>query len=225
MTLSLLEQVRIRVDADSEVSGVYTATARARACYVFAPGAGAGIDHPFMRSIAAGLAERNIVTLRYQFPYMEHASRRPDPPHVCHRTVRAAIDHARSVVREVPLVAGGKSFGGRMTSQAQATRALPGTAGLAFLGFPLHLAKKPSVERAAHLSGVKVPMLFLQGTRDALADLELMTPLVAQLGDHATLKVVDGADHSFHVLVRSGRTDRDVIDELLDTFSAWVDTL
>ncbi|HET7202646.1 MAG TPA: alpha/beta family hydrolase, partial [Steroidobacteraceae bacterium] len=172
-----------------------------------------------------GLGERDIATLRYQFPYMERGSKRPDPPPVCHRTVRAAIDHTQRLVPAVPLIAGGKSFGGRMTSQAQAARALPGTIALAFLGFPLHPANKPSVERAAHLAAIKVPMLFLQGTRDALADLGALQPLLSQLGAHVTLRTIEGADHSFHVPVRSGRTDREALEELLDSFSQWLETL
>jgi predicted alpha/beta-hydrolase family hydrolase len=219
------QPVRIRVDADTEVSGCFVVPSRTRACYVFAPGAGAGIEHPFMQAIAAGLNERGIATLRYQFPYMEKGSKRPDSPAVCHKTVRAAIDHAQRLVPVGPLIAGGKSFGGRMTSQAQAMRALPGTTGLAFLGFPLHPAGKPSVERAAHLNDIKMPMLFLQGTRDALADLSLFEPLITRLGAHATLKTIEGADHSFHVPVRSGRTDREVIEELLDSFTRWLTTL
>jgi predicted alpha/beta-hydrolase family hydrolase len=219
------QPVSIRVDADTDVSGFFVVPSRTRACYVFAPGAGAGIEHPFMQAIAAGLGERDIATLRYQFPYMEKGSKRPDPPPVCHKTVRAAIDQAQRLVPAGPLIAGGKSFGGRMTSQAQAMRSLPGTAGLAFLGFPLHLAGKPSVERAAHLSDIKMPMLFLQGTRDALADLSLLKPLISTLGTHATLKIIEGADHSFHVPVRSGRTDRDVLEELLDSFTQWLTTL
>jgi predicted alpha/beta-hydrolase family hydrolase len=219
------QAVKIRVDADTEVSGCFTLPSRTRACYVFAPGAGAGIEHPFMQAIAAGLAERDIASLRYQFPYMEKGGKRPDPPAVCHRTVRAAIDDAHRLVKAGRVIAGGKSFGGRMTSQAQAAGALPGTIGLAFLGFPLHLANKPSVERAAHLSDVNVPMLFLQGTRDALADLGLLQPLISRLGAHATLKTIEGADHSFHVPVRSGRTDRDALEELLDAFPQWLTTL
>jgi uncharacterized protein len=219
------QPVRIRVDADTEVSGLFGVPSRTRACYVFAPGAGAGIEHPFMRAIAAGLDGRDIATLRYQFPYMEKGSKRPDPPPICHRTVRAAIDTAQRLVPGVPLIAGGKSFGGRMTSQAQAARPLPGTMALAFLGFPLHLANKPSVERAAHLSNIKVPMLFLQGTRDALADLSVLKPLISRLGAHVTLQTVEGADHSFHVLVRSRRTDQEALEELLDAFSQWLEML
>lgn len=196
-----------------------------KACFVFAHGAGAGMRHSFMESVATGLEARSVATLRYQFPYMDNGSKRPDPPAVCHRTVRAAIEEAQRRLPDVPLIAGGKSFGGRMTSQAQAASPLPGTRGLAFFSFPLHPAKKPSQERAAHLSQVQTPMLFLQGTRDELAELSLLEPLVAALGSHATLKKVEGADHSFHVLARSGRNDRQVMDELLDELLRWTDSL
>ena len=196
-----------------------------RACFVFAHGAGAGMRHAFMESVATGLEARAIATLRYEFPYMENGSRRPDPPAVCHRTVRAAIEEARRRLPGVPLVAGGKSFGGRMTSQAQADSPLAETRGLAFFGFPLHPAKKPSAQRAAHLSRVTIPMLFLQGTRDELADLGLLEPIVAGLGSRATLRKIEGADHSFHVLARSGRNDRQVLDELLDELVRWLDAI
>ena len=170
-----------------------------------------------------GLAERGIATLRYQFPYMEKGSKRPDPPALAQATVRAAVAEAAVVCAELPLLAGGKSFGGRMTSQAQAKAPLEGVRGLAFFGFPLHPAGKPSAERADHLAQVKMPMLFLQGTRDALAELRLLEPLVKGLGREATLHLVEGADHSFHVLKSSGRNDRDVLVEILDAFAAWVD--
>lgn len=181
--------------------------------------------HAFMADIAAALDTRQIGTLRYQFPYMESGSKRPDPPALCHATVRAAVEEARKQAPGVTLIAGGKSFGGRMTSQAQAAKPLPDVRGLAFVGFPLHPAKKPSVERAAHLSEVKVPMLFLQGTRDDLADLSLLEPIVDRLGTHATLKRIEGADHSFHVLARSGRNDREVMEELADTIASWAAVL
>lgn len=213
--------LNIPIDPGGAVSALFQLPPGASACYVFAPGAGAGIRHSFMDAVATGLAERGVATLRYQFPYMEKGSKRPDPPAVCHRTVRAAVAEARRLAPSIRLVAGGKSFGGRMTSQAQAANALPGVSGLAFVGFPLHPAKKPSDERAAHLAEVELPMLFLQGTRDELADLELLEPLVARLGDRATLKKIEGADHSFHVLARSGRNDREALDELLDAFMAW----
>jgi hypothetical protein len=191
-------------------------------CYVFAHGAGAGMDHPFMAAVAQGLAQRGIAVLRFQFPYVEQGSRRPDRPEVAQAAVRAAVAHARELLPGLPLFAGGKSFGGRMTSQAQAAQPLPRVAGLVFLGFPLHPAGKPSLARAEHLQAVELPMLFLQGTRDALAELPLVHQAVARLGPRADLHVVEGADHAFHVLVRSGRTDAQVLDELLDTSAAWM---
>jgi uncharacterized protein len=197
----------------------------ARACYVLAHGAGAGMGHASMEAIAMGLAERGIATLRYQFPYMEKGSKRPDPPALAQATVRAAVAQAAKACAGLPLIAGGKSFGGRMTSQAQAKAPLDGVEGLAFFGFPLHAAGKPSSDRAAHLAGVKIPMLFLQGTRDALADLSLLKPVVKSLGHKATLHLVEGADHSFHMLKSSGRNDREVLAEILDAFAAWVDAL
>jgi len=193
----------------------------ARACFVLGHGAGAGMTHAFMTDLANALEARQIGTLRYNFPYMESGSKRPDPPALCHATVRAAVEEARRQAQSATLVAGGKSFGGRMTSQAQAAKPLSDVRGLAFVGFPLHPAKKPSTERAAHLSDVKIPMLFLQGTRDDLADLTLLEPIVEKLGPSATLKRIDGADHSFHVLVRSGRNDREVMAELAETIANW----
>ena len=204
---------------------VLDAPAGARAGYVFAHGAGAGMAHPFMAKVAQGLAERGIACLRYQFPYMERGSKRPDTPAVAHAAVRAAVAEAQRRMPGLPLVAGGKSFGGRMTSQAQALDPLPGVIGLAFLGFPLHPAGKPADERAKHLFDVNVPMLFLQGTRDELADLTLLQPLVAKLGTRAKLKLFDDADHSFHVPARSGRTDAQVMTEMLDAFAGWLNTL
>jgi predicted alpha/beta-hydrolase family hydrolase len=201
---------------------VLDAPAGARAGYVFAHGAGAGMAHPFMANVAQGLAERGIACLRYQFPYMERGSKRPDTPAVAHAAVRAAVAEAQRRLPGLPLVAGGKSFGGRMTSQAQALDPLPGVVGLAFLGFPLHPAGKPGDERAQHLFDVNVPMLFLQGTRDELADLSLLQPLVKKLGERATLKLFDDADHSFHVPARSGRKDAQVMAEMLDAFATWL---
>jgi uncharacterized protein len=204
------------------VSGLLQAPHRARACYVLAHGAGAGMTHPFMAAAAAGLAERDIATLRYQFPYMERGSKRPDPPKLAQATVRAAIAAAQASTPGLPLIAGGKSFGGRMTSQAQATAPLPGVRGLAFLGFPLHAAGRPSAERGEHLFAVQVPMLFLQGTRDTLAALDELQPLCRKLGCRATLKLFADADHSFHVPARSGRKDNEVFAELLDVLADWV---
>jgi hypothetical protein len=204
------------------VSGLLQAPPDARACYVMAHGAGAGMTHPFLAAVAAELASRGIATLRYQFPSMECGARRPDPPPLAQATVRAAVATARRLV-ELPIIAGGKSFGGRMTSQAQAKAPLPQVCGLAFLGFPLHPSGRPSQDRAKHLFEVQIPMLFLQGTRDPLAARDQLEPLCDALGRRATLKLFDGADHSFHVPVRSGRKDVDVRGEILDAFAAWID--
>lgn len=197
----------------------------ARACYVLAHGAGAGMDHRSMRAVAEGLAALGVATLRFQFPYMERGSRRPDPPALCHATVRAAVAAAARLAPGIPLVAGGRSFGGRMTSQAQALEPLPAVRGLAFLAFPLHPAGEPGDSRAAHLAQVLVPMLFVQGTRDALAEPALLEAVLSRLGSRATLQLVDGADHSFHVRSGSGRTDAQVLKELLQRFTAWIDGL
>jgi uncharacterized protein len=195
----------------------------ARTCYVLAHGAGAGMRHPFMASVAAELAQRGVATLRYQFPYMERGARRPDPPALAQATVRAAVATAHRVAPGLPLIAGGKSFGGRMTSQAQAKAPLPGVRGLAFLGFPLHPAGKPARDRANHLSDVHVPMLFLQGTRDTLAMLDQLEPVCHALGARATLKLLQDADHSFHVPARTGRNDAYVRREMLDALAAWIE--
>jgi uncharacterized protein len=219
---STTEPVTITVNDAVRVSGLLQAPPRARACYVLAHGAGAGMRHPFMVAIAAGLSERGIATLRYQFPYMEHGSRRPDPPRLAHATVRAAVAEAARRLPTLPLIAGGKSFGGRMTSQAQASVPLPGMLGLVFLGFPLHPAGRPSRERGEHLFDVQIPMLFLQGTRDTLATLDQLEPLCDALGARATLKLFDGADHSFHVPARSGRTDAQVRATMLDALAEWI---
>jgi uncharacterized protein len=208
--------------AKTTVSALLDAPPKPEAWYVFAHGAGAGMTHSFMAAMAEGLVQRGVATLRFQFPYMEQGSKRPDSPAVAQAAVRAAVEEAAKRLPGVPLFAGGKSFGGRMTSQAQAVQALPGVRGIVFVGFPLHLAGKPSTDRAKHLADVKVPMLFLQGTRDELADLELVRETTARLGERATLHIVEGADHSFHVLVRSGRNDAQVRDELLDTMVAWM---
>jgi len=216
-------EITIRVDDAHVVSGLLDVPLRARACYVLAHGAGAGMTHPFMAAVAAGLGERGVATLRYQFPYMEQGSKRPDAPKLAHATVRAAVAEAVRHVPKLPLVAGGKSFGGRMTSQAQAIAPLAGVRGLAFLGFPLHPAKKPSDERAQHLFDVRIPMVFLQGTRDALADLALLEALVERLGARATLTLFAGADHSFHVAGRGAPSDAEVRDTMLDALAAWID--
>ena len=204
-----------------DVSGLLLRPNDARLLYVLAHGAGAGMRHPFLEVVAQRLAERSIATLRYQFPYMEQRSRRPDPPAVAAATVRAAVAEAVRVAPGLPLVAGGKSFGGRMTSTAQAEAPLAGVRGLVFLGFPLHPPGRPSDKRAEHLAQVQIPMLFLQGDRDEFADLKLLKPMVKRLGERATLHLVEGGDHSFHVLKRSGRTDAEVMAELVATIVAW----
>jgi uncharacterized protein len=217
------QELKFAVGSAGNVSALLMRPKAARACYVLAHGAGAGMRHASMEAIAAGLAERSIATLRYQFPYMEKGSKRPDPPALAQATVRAAVAEAAKACAGLPLLAGGKSFGGRMTSQAQAKAPLEGVKGIAFFGFPLHAAGKPSADRAAHLAEVKIPMLFLQGTRDALAELSLLEPVVKALGRKATLHLAEGADHSFHVLKSSGRNDREVLAEILDAFVVWAD--
>jgi predicted alpha/beta-hydrolase family hydrolase len=225
VTTSASKHLSIDVNETTRVSGILERPRGSILCVVLAHGAGAGMEHPFMAALALDLAVAGIATLRYQFPYMERRDKRPDSPPLCHATVRAAVNCARQSLPNVALVAGGKSFGGRMTSQTQAIAPLPGVRGLVFFGFPLHTPNKPSIERAEHLSRVKIPMLFLQGTRDTLADLTLMRPLVAQLPSSATLTVLDGADHSFHVLVRSGRSDADVREEMVEALQAWAGNL
>ena len=207
---------------ESHVSGLLLRPPATKALYVLAHGAGAGMFHKAMESNAQGLAARGIATLRYQFPYMEKGSRRPDPPRVAHAAVRAAAAKAVELAPDLPLFAGGRSFGGRMTSQAQALDPLPHVRGLAFLGFPLHSAGRPGAERAAHLANVAVPMLFVSGDRDALAELDLLEPAVAALGDRATLRLVAHADHSFKVAASSGRTPADAEAEALDALADWM---
>jgi predicted alpha/beta-hydrolase family hydrolase len=225
MSASQAEHLTITVGANHSVSGLFERPDAARAVLVLAHGAGAGMEHPAMQSVAAGLTRRGIATLRYQFPYMEAKSRRPDPPPLCHATVRAAVAQAARLAPDLSLFAGGRSFGGRMTSQAQAQAALAGVRGLVFLAFPLHPAGRPGTDRAAHLRDVAIPMLFVQGTRDELADFELLRPLVQSLGAHATLHALEDADHSFHVPARSGRNDAQIRDEALDAACAWLDGL
>jgi predicted alpha/beta-hydrolase family hydrolase len=219
------QKLEVVIDHASPVSALLTQPSRAKACFVFAHGAGAGMTHPFMECVASGLAERGVATLRYQFPYMEKGSRRPDSPAVAQAAVRAAVAEAARRCPELLLIAGGKSFGGRMTSQAQAAAPLPGVAGLAFFGFPLHPAGKPSRDRAKHLADIRIPMLFLQGTRDSLAEMKLLEPVVLALAPSASLHAVEGADHSFHVPARSGRKDNEVMQEILDAFVAWMATI
>jgi len=223
VSADLAKPITFAVDDDTRVSGLLQAPSGARACYVMAHGAGAGMNHPFMGAVAAELARRGIATLRYQFPYMERGGKRPDPPHFAQAAVRAATAAARQQLPGLPLVAGGKSFGGRMTSQAQAKAPLPGVSGLAFLGFPLHPAGRPSADRGKHLFDVQIPMLFLQGTRDTLAALDQLEPLCRALGNRATLKLFVDADHSFHVPARSGRTDAQVRGEMADALVGLID--
>jgi len=219
------DALRVSVDTDTSVSALLRVPDGAWAGYVFAHGAGAGMAHSFMTAFADGLAQRGIATLRYQFPYMERGSKRPDAPALAHAAVRAAVAEAALRLPGLPLFAGGKSFGGRMTSQAQALRpsGLSGVRGLVFVGFPLHPAGKPADQRAAHLFDVQCPMLFLQGTRDELAALELLQPLVQRLGaERATLALFEDADHAFHVRARSGRNDEETRAAMLDTMAGWL---
>jgi uncharacterized protein len=216
------EAVTIAVGDRHTVSGLLLAPKAAAACFVFAHGAGAGMSHAFMEDVAAGLAALGIATLRFQFPYMESGNIRPDPPIIAHATIKAATKKAATLLPGCPLFAGGKSFGGRMTSQAQAAAPLPDVRGLVFLGFPLHPSKRPSDERAEHLFKVRIPMLFLQGTRDPMAELQWLEPVVERLGERATMHLFQDADHSFHVPARSGRTDADVRQKMLDTLADWM---
>jgi predicted alpha/beta-hydrolase family hydrolase len=225
MTAASAQQIEIAVGSAGTISALLDRPQKAHTCFVFAHGAGAGMTHSFMAAVASGLCARGIATLRYQFPYMEKGSRRPDPPAVAQATARAAVAEAARRCPGLRLIAGGKSFGGRMTSQAQAAAPLDGVEGLAFFGFPLHPAGKPSSDRAKHLADVHVPILFLQGTRDNLAEMGLLEPVVKSLGRSASLHRVEGADHSFHVPARSGRNDAEVMNEVLDAFAAWVGTI
>src|SRR5437899_2227751 len=219
---SMIASAELRV---GEVSGLLLRPKDARLLYVLAHGAGAGMRHPFLESISQRLAEQGIATLRYQFPYMERRARRPDPPAIAAAAVRAAVAEAGRVAPGLPLVAGGKSFGGRMTSTAQAEEPLPGVRGLVFLGFPLHPPGRPDDKRAEHLARVQIPMLFLQGDRDDFADLKLLKPVLKGLGDRATLHLVEGGDHSFKFLKRSGKTEADVMGELVGTIADWTGRL
>lgn len=220
----MTDQHRLPVNDTTTVATLWESPRKPKACYVLAHGAGAGMTHAFMQSVASALLERQIATLRFQFPYMEKGSRRTDSPKLCHATIRAAAKYAREKT-DLPLIAGGRSFGGRMASQAQADEPLPDVVGLAFLGFPLHPPKVPSDERAVHLNRVKIPMLFLQGTRDELADLTLLKALVERLGQRATLKLYEDGDHSFHVRARSGRTDTEVFDTMMNDLAGWIDAI
>ena len=217
-----MESLRINVDAQRSVLALLLKPIDPVACFVFAHGAGAGMNHPFMDNVARAVFDRRLATLRYQFPSMEAGAKRPDPPAVAQATVRAAVDAARQRCPDMVLIAGGKSFGGRMTSAAQAASALPNVGGLVFFGFPLHASGKPSTERAAHLFKISIPMLFLQGGKDKLAELPLIRIVTEKLGSSATLHVIDEADHSFHAPKRSGRTDKDVINETADVVADWL---
>ena len=219
------KELKLDIERIGTVSAILMQPDNARACYVLAHGAGAGMRHASMDKIAEGLARSRHRDVPLQFPYMENKQGRPDQPAVAHAAIRAAVEEAARLCPGVKLVAGGKSFGGRMTSQAQAKAPLPDVKGLAFLGFPLHADKKPSTERAEHLAGVAIPMLFLQGTRDGLADLGLLKPVIAALGAKATLHEVEGGDHSFAVLKKSGRSNEEALTEVLDTLAAWIDEL
>ena len=212
----------LAINKDVRVSALLQKPKGATVCLLLAHGAGAGMTHPFMIAVARGLAESGVATLRYQFPFMEQRKRRPDAPSVAHATVRAAVAEAMRVVPDLPLFAGGKSFGGRMTSQAHASLPLPGVRGLIFLGFPLHPAGSPSQMRGEHLFEIKLPMLFVQGTRDALAETSLVQALCEALGARASLLWLQDADHSFHVPSRSGRTDEDVLDQMLNALAKWL---
>jgi predicted alpha/beta-hydrolase family hydrolase len=219
------ERLRFAVEGAGEVSAILVRPAKARQVLVLAHGAGAGMTHPFLEKLAGELKEAGVASFRYQFPYMEQRRRVPDSPSVATATVAGAVRAAAKAVPGLPLFAGGKSFGGRMTSQAASQELLEGVRGLVFFGFPLHPPNTPGTKRAEHLGKVQVPMLFLQGTRDTLADLKLLRPICADLGALATLHVVETADHSFHVLKSSGRSDADVLRELAQTTAAWADNL
>ena len=220
------EQLRFQVpEGGVDVTALLAMPRAVRFVYVLGHGAGAGMRHPFLDRISTLLLDRGIGTLRYQFPFMEYGKRRPDTHRVLHATVRAAVQTATNAAPGVRLLAGGKSMGGRMTSLAQASEPLPGVVGLVFFGFPLHAPNKPGTDRAEHLREVALPMLFLQGTRDTLADLSLLTPVVAALGSRATIHVVEGGDHSFKVLKRSGRAENEVLDELADATTDWTTRL
>jgi len=219
------KELKLDIERIGTVSALLMVPAKPRACFVFAHGAGAGMRQPFMEKVAAGLADRGIATFRYNFPYMEKNKRRPDKPMFAHATVWAAVEEAARQCPGLLLIAGGKSFGGRMTSQAQSKAPLPGVKGLAFLGFPLHADNKPSTQRADHLARVDIPMLFLQGTRDRLADLRYLEPVIEDLGSKAKLHEVAWGDHSFLILRKSGRSNEEALEEVLDALTAWIDEL
>ena len=229
MSRGVKRRIALKLEGrDTDVSGLFHCPPDARALYVLAHGAGANMEHAFMSEVAERFYANGVATLRYNFPYMESAGQtgkrgRPDTPALLTATVRAAAARASKLAKDLPLVAGGKSMGGRMTSQAQAAEPLPGVKGLVLLGFPLHAPGRDGTARAAHLSDVKIPMLFLQGTRDTLANLELMQEVTGALGRRATLAVIDGGDHSFKVLKRSGRTPDEVMDEITTAALRFID--
>ena len=216
------ESVVIRVSDSQTVSGLWLRPARAWACLVFAPGAGAGMHQSFLASLAERLGLEGLATLRYQFPSVERGRARPDPPELCHATVRAAVRTARATCPDLPCIAGGKSFGGRMTSQAQAVAPLEDVRALVFLGFPLHPPGEPAITRGQHLLEVGLPMLFLQGTRDAFADLTLLRPLLARLNGRATLKVFEGADHSFNLRAKTGVSKSQMQSAIAQALADWM---
>lgn len=219
------EPVTIEIPNSPPVSGFWQTPASPWAALVLAHGAGAGMAHKAMAAIADGLEAFGVATLRFQFPYMEKGGKRPDPPRIAHAAVRAAVAEGRRLAAGLPLFAGGKSFGGRMTSQAQAAAPLEGVRGLVFFAFPLHPAGQPAIERADHLAGVALPMLFIQGTKDTLADLPRLRHVVRELGSRATLQLIDDADHSFHVPKKTGRTDAEALDGALRDAVAWMQAL
>ena len=222
MSNAFPQPLAIEIDPQTSVAALWQRPADANAACVLAHGAGAGMTHAFMAATAEGLAQRGVASLRYQFAYMQRGSKRPDAPALAHAAVRAAASKAHALAGELPLYAGGKSFGGRMTSQAQAAMPLAGVRGIFFIGFPLHPAGRPADARAAHLAEVALPMLFLQGTRDELAELTLLRPVVEQLGERARLEVLEHADHAFHVPARSGGSDARTLADLLDRLAAWM---
>lgn len=222
----ITENIRFQATKSSgDVSAVLMIPGDAEYLLVLAHGAGAGMNHPFMTKLSERLAERNFAVFRYQFPYFEKGKRSPDPPNILTATVRSAAETASNKLKGLPVYAGGKSLGGRMTSTAASKEALPGVRGVIFFGFPLHAPGRPSSDRAEHLFNVNVPMLFLQGTRDKLADLNLLKPVIKKLEDKAKLHIIEGADHSFHVLKSSGRTDEQVIEELAESSREWIDSI
>jgi predicted alpha/beta-hydrolase family hydrolase len=219
------EQLQFRVEGATNVSALLVRPKNARWLLALAHGAGAGMNHPFMENLTNELSAVAIATFRYQFPYMEQHRRVPDPPAMLTATVAAAVQTAKTVAPDLPLLAGGKSMGGRMTSQAAAQNLLNGVRGLVFIGFPLHPPNRPGTKRADHLAKVAIPMLFLQGTRDTFADMKLLRPICAKLSDRATLHIIESADHSFHVLRSSKRTDADVLRELAETTASWAEAI